>query len=483
MWGDVIEKYPDAQLHICYGWEGFDARFKNNPERMQWKADMQMLMQQKGIKHYGRVSKQELRALRDQCGIWAYPTYFTEIFCITAIECQAQGVVPVVCNFKDRGNYTALEETVKAGVKVEGNIRKPKVQEKFKEELLSLMGDKERWEELSEKGKKFAKKFTWDKQAKKWAKEFEKPVSKPMVSVLTPTIRKGFWNIMAHNLSNQTYDNFEWIVIDDYPENREEIMAKYCKKWGIENWQYIRHEPEVRRKFALSSANNAGIKASKGELLVWLQDFVIIPNDGIERIVDIYRHHPYDFIAPVDTRHLPAIEPDTDSEDWFHGELEVIGEQVYKNIRMKRKGIRKSETTTDLELNYGAIPKKLLEDLNGFWEFYDDALGWDDTEIVLRGFQLGAKVIIDDTNIARCLDHWEVLEDKPEQLGKDRDKHFNNPRYYWMKDEMEAGNLPVRRTQEIDNSLELNYQVPKDVENPENWMKQHLEEIIEKWKN
>jgi glycosyltransferase involved in cell wall biosynthesis len=481
LWGDIRERYPDAELHICYGWGGFDARFKNNPERMQWKQDVEMLMDQEGVYHYGRVSKQELKALREKCGIWAYPTYFTEIFCINALEAQADGCVPVVCNFKHNGNYTALNETVKAGIKVEGNIRKPRTQEKFKKELLDLMGDKKRWEKLSKEGIEFAKQFTWDKQAKKWDREFKSKISKPFVSVLTPTIRKGFWNIMAYNLSKQTYDNFEWVVIDDYKEDRKKTMKKYCSKHGIKNWQYIRHTPQVKRKYALSSANNAGIKASKGELLVWLQDFVLIPTDGIERLVDIYRHHPYDFIAPVDTRHLPTIKPDTDSEDWFHGKIEVLGKQVYKNVRMKRKGIRYSDTVSDLELNYGAIPKKLIDDLNGFWEFYDDALGFDDTEIVYRGFELGARLVVDDTNVARCIDHWEALKDKPEELGKNRHKNFNDPRYFWMVDSMEENKLPVKRSQKIDNKLKLDYEIP-DVSNPEKWMKDHLEEIINSWK-
>ncbi len=481
MWGDIKKKFPDAELHICYGWGGFDARFKNNPERMRWKAHVNMLMEQDGIVHHGRIGKQELKALRKKCGIWAYPTYFTEIFCITAVECQADGVVPVVCNFKDGKEYTALDETVKHGIKVKGNIRDKKTQEKFTKELLDLMGDKKRWKEMSQKGKRWAKKFHWSKIAKKWISEFEKPVSKPMVSVLTPSIRKGWWNIMAHNLSGQSYDNFEWIVIDDYPEDREDVMDKYCKKWEIENYQYIRHTPEVRRKFALASANNAGIRASKGELLIWLQDFVLIPNDGIERIVDLYRHHPYDFIAPVDTRLVPSIKPDTDNEDWFNGKLDIPGEIVYKNIRMKNKGIRYSDTVTDLELNYGAIPKKLLEDLNGFWEFYDDALGYDDTEIVYRGFELGARLVVDDTNAATCIDHWKALKNKPEELGKDRAFNLNDPRFYWMIDQMKEGKLPVKRTQKIDNNIDLSYKIP-EVDKPEEWMKDHLEEIIQSWK-
>jgi len=42
------------------------------------------------------------------------------------------------------------------------------------------------------------------------------------VSIVTPTNRRGWWNIMANNLSKQTYKNFEWIIVDDYPDARME---------------------------------------------------------------------------------------------------------------------------------------------------------------------------------------------------------------------------------------------------------------------
>ncbi|MCC7571448.1 hypothetical protein KO465_09065 [Candidatus Micrarchaeota archaeon] len=174
MWPDIKAKFPEATLDICYGWEGFLSRFKDNPERMKWYEHTSMMMNQEGITHHGRVGKDKLKELREKCGIWAYPTYFTEIFCITAIEMQESGVVPIVCNFKDKGHYTALDEVV-VGVKVEGQIRDPDIQKKFLSELLSLMADGNRWNELSQRGKKFAKDFTWDKQADKWVSEFTFP--------------------------------------------------------------------------------------------------------------------------------------------------------------------------------------------------------------------------------------------------------------------------------------------------------------------
>ena len=345
------------------------------------------------------------------------------------------------------------------------------------------MGDEVLWEKQSSKAKEFASKFDVKNIAPKWLEEV-KPVSSPKVSIITPTIRQGFWNIMAHNIANQTYKNIEWIVVDDFKGKRSSIMGEYCRKHGVDNWQYVRPpKRSVERKYGLSSANNVGIKASSGELLIWLQDFVLMPQDGVERLVDLYRHHPYDFLAPVDYYYQPKIKPDTSSEDWFNERLDVVGTLMRKNVRAKRLGIRYSEVVTDLELNYAAIPKKLLDDLNGFWEFYDDALGFDDTEIVYRGFELGARLVIDDTNIATCIDHWNALENNPEQHGDSRTHNLNDPRFYYMIQKMKKGELPVVRTQEIDDSIDLKYTIPPNLDKDEavEYMRENMERIIAQW--
>lgn len=167
IWGDVLKEVPDATLEICYGWTLFDKAYHDNAERQAWKDKINDMMNQPGITHHGRVGKKELKEIRSQCGIWAYPTHFDEIHCITALECQLDGCVPCVME------KAALKETVQSGVKVQGDIYDPKVREKYKEELIALMKDQKRWEEEQKKGIEFAKKFDWSEMAKVWSEELE----------------------------------------------------------------------------------------------------------------------------------------------------------------------------------------------------------------------------------------------------------------------------------------------------------------------
>lgn len=166
MWADIKKAVPEATLDICYGWNLFDTVYNNNPERMAWKKKMEDLMSQDGITHHGRVGKDELKNIRESCGIWAYPCHFEEINCISALESQFDGLVPVVIN------YAALKETVGAGIKIDGDIFLFDIRDKYKQELISLMLDLPRWEKESKKAHEFASSYGWHDIAKAWEKHF-----------------------------------------------------------------------------------------------------------------------------------------------------------------------------------------------------------------------------------------------------------------------------------------------------------------------
>jgi glycosyltransferase involved in cell wall biosynthesis len=162
MWPKIKEAYKDAELHICYGWELFDAAYQNNPERMKWKEHMNKLMEHPGIIHHGRVGKDELKKIEQECDIWAYPTHFQETCCITAMDCQLHGTVPATIDL------AALSETVQSGFKLKCDIYDQECKDKWLESILELMGDKKRLEEERKKGKEWAKQWSWEKVSRRW---------------------------------------------------------------------------------------------------------------------------------------------------------------------------------------------------------------------------------------------------------------------------------------------------------------------------
>lgn len=169
MWPDIKKEVPDAELVIAYGWQLFVKFYSNNPASMAWKARMDELMSQPGITHLDRLSQDKLAEEMKTCGIWAYPTHFGEISCISAMKAQCYGAIPVTMN-----NY-ALQTTVQHGVKIDGDIYDKETKEEFKKQLISLLKDDKRQEEIRNPMMKWAKDtFSWNKVAEEWTNEFKR---------------------------------------------------------------------------------------------------------------------------------------------------------------------------------------------------------------------------------------------------------------------------------------------------------------------
>jgi glycosyltransferase involved in cell wall biosynthesis len=152
---------------VFYGFLVFDAIHKNNPGRQKFKNQVMSLMRQDGITYHGRVGHNALHYEMAKSGIWAYPTDFTEISCITAMKAQALGAVPVCTTL------AALDETVKNGVKVDVDITMPEGQEEYFDALIKLMKDPEQQEHIRKGMTEWARKqFSWNNVADQWDELF-----------------------------------------------------------------------------------------------------------------------------------------------------------------------------------------------------------------------------------------------------------------------------------------------------------------------
>jgi len=168
IWPDVKKAVPKAELHVFYGWMLFERFYGDNPERMAWMKKMNELMEQDGITHHGRVSQSDVAKEMEKSGVWAYPTHFGEISCITAMKAQALGSIPVIID------YAALETTVKFGVKVKGDIYDKETKKKYTEELVAILKNHKKQEEIRKPMMKWAREYyKWSNIAKQWSDLFK----------------------------------------------------------------------------------------------------------------------------------------------------------------------------------------------------------------------------------------------------------------------------------------------------------------------
>lgn len=113
IWPRVLKQIPDATLDVYYGWESW-VKFKGEDDPFYQR--MQILFDKAkdlGVTVHGRVSHTELADAMKRTQVWAYPTEFEEIHCITALKAQEAGCWPVVTD------VAALKETVQDGDKIE----------------------------------------------------------------------------------------------------------------------------------------------------------------------------------------------------------------------------------------------------------------------------------------------------------------------------------------------------------------------------
>lgn len=161
---------PKAKLDLYYGWNVFDNMYKNDPEKMKWKSELEhLIFKTDGVTDHGRLSYDDIAKEYLKSSIWVYPTEFTEISCITGMKAQAAGCIPVTTT------VAALNETVQYGTKLPYSdiYTNEEAQNKWVKEVVDLLKDREKQEKIRQKMIPWAQsKFSWDAVANQWDKEF-----------------------------------------------------------------------------------------------------------------------------------------------------------------------------------------------------------------------------------------------------------------------------------------------------------------------
>jgi len=101
-WPAILKKWKDAELHVFYGWNNYDQMMRMYPQMAPFKEHVEKLLMQPGITMHGRVGQKELAGEFAKSQFWVYPSIradgvdWEETFCITALEAQANGCIPIV---------------------------------------------------------------------------------------------------------------------------------------------------------------------------------------------------------------------------------------------------------------------------------------------------------------------------------------------------------------------------------------------------
>jgi len=171
-------------------------------------------------------------------------------------------------------------------------------------------------------------------------------------------------------------------------------------------------EVNVSGKHDLNEAFNKMIRRAKGELIVFYQDFIKIPPDGLRKFWEEYQQDKNTlFTAPVGK--VKSFADETPAWDWRDHTDEC--------------------DWTRCELDWGAIPKKILLEIGGFDERLDQWWSFDNVSVGKRAFLKGYKFKNVRYNPAIALDHDAIIEHpfrpkyNPQEVNKILNEYESNP--------------------------------------------------------
>ena len=101
---EIKKQVPDAKAQWAYGWEMFECNYTQRAQRMEWKAKIQARMRELGVEDLGRVNHGEIAKLYRKANIFAYPTEYAEIDCISLSKAMAAGAIPITTDFAALGD-------------------------------------------------------------------------------------------------------------------------------------------------------------------------------------------------------------------------------------------------------------------------------------------------------------------------------------------------------------------------------------------
>lgn len=125
-WWRVKERFPQATLHVAYGFENMQKIFQMSAGESwhgSYQADLTKLMTQDGVTFLGRLPVDKLLHEWFEASVWPYPNDFAETSCITSMEAQACGAIPVT------NALWAVGENVQHGYMIDGVPQKSKLVE------------------------------------------------------------------------------------------------------------------------------------------------------------------------------------------------------------------------------------------------------------------------------------------------------------------------------------------------------------------
>ena len=221
------------------------------------------------------------------------------------------------------------------------------------------------------------------------------------------------------SLKNQTFKDFEYIIVDGYWHRRKLDVKALVEKLDIDF--PVMHIPEKLSRWQgqrsqISNARNTGLIFANGEYIVHCDDECKMPEDWLEKHLS-WLEQGY-FVAGSWIGYQ-SIAADGSGIEGVYG----------PEYRIKEMGSPNVTTAAWFYCGNCAYPINPVLDINGFDEEYDGEIGQEDLQLGIRLERTGLKMIFDPTILVGyyMMDHhYEKLIPPVNKELEDGTLHFSN---------------------------------------------------------
>ena len=246
------------------------------------------------------------------------------------------------------------------------------------------------------------------------------------ISVIAPTYRLGGLDVLASSLKNQSFSDFEFILVDCLYDFRRENIAKYMSKAGVK-FRHLKPDPFKFPIDAVASCRNTGLRAAKGELILWWVDYTYAPPDCLEKHYQLFKEKGYCSMGVHLYWNLPKLHPTfrLNSETSFEEYVELVRASRQFDVSIFEEEFTPSTFQSlsrdegwDVEPKFGlsdgpiggdyfhakneAVPRSIHLKVGGFDEDFDGGHCYDDLEMGLR-LQKASTLWLDKANVVYIL--------------------------------------------------------------------------------
>lgn len=262
----------------------------------------------------------------------------------------------------------------------------------------------------------------------------------PKITVITATARWGGIDIWKESLQRQDFKDFEAILIDELWAKRYNQVLEYIK--GDSRLRYLPSPKKDEDKFwNLSKSLNNALSWSNGELVVFLQDYIWLPDNALSKFWEKYQQEGKCLISGVGHKSAkPDVAVDCSHPvSIFDGPVPKPEGIWFTDPRIKGRGFHVCNPI-EWEGNWACAPMSIIEEIGGFDEDFDAGWGYDNVNFAERAQLAGYLCWLDEDN--QCLGYsHELLFNEHEH----KEQAPNNEELWAKKfDELYNEHLPFK---------------------------------------